>query len=133
MDVYAVTAPTERKPPAVKQPSEFGGSIFSSSGEFESPDPTRDPSSFEGMPKAFSLSALTSMSGEGTIEEFCKFLERSLDRPLLNETNLQGLFEFRLDQSPASTGDFLVRLREELGLAIEPAERNVQLLVFNPR
>jgi uncharacterized protein (TIGR03435 family) len=122
MNVYVVTAPSDRKPPMLKWPEEFGGTIWSIRTESANP----------GIPKTFSLSAVVDISGEGTVDDFCKSLERGLDRPLLNETNLQGLFEFRVNRGPASN-DFLVRLRDELGLAIEPAERNVQLLVFNRR
>jgi uncharacterized protein (TIGR03435 family) len=133
MDVYVVTALDDRRPPAVSGQPDSGGGFISISIGFESLARTGDPYDFEGMPKTFSLSAVTSISMEGTAEEFCKTLERSLDRPVVNETDLQGRFEFRVDRSATSNGDFLARLRDELGLIIEPAERDVQLLVFNPR
>jgi uncharacterized protein (TIGR03435 family) len=132
MDVYVVTAPDDRKPPAVSQLPE-GGGFGGFSIEVALPARTDDGSTLERLPKKVSLSALWNMSGEGSLEAFCDALERFLDRPVVNETNLQGQFEFRVAENPGANGDFLVRLRNELGLAIEPARRNLQLLVFNPR
>lgn len=129
MDVYVVTAPSDRKPPAVSP--EFGG-FNSFSIEVALPARTGDGSDLE-QPKKVSLSAISRISGEGSLEAFCKMLERFLDRPVLNETTLPGEFEFRPAANPSANGDFLVHLRDELGLAIEPAKRNVQLLLFNPR
>ena len=129
MDVYVVTAPTDREPPAVNEQSGFGfGSI-----EFESPAGTGDPLNLADKPRKFSISEVSSISVEGTVEEFCKTLERSLDRPVIDETHLQGQFAFRVERNSTGENDFLVRLREEFGLVIEPARRNVEVLVFNPR
>ena len=125
MDVYVVTAPGGRKPPAAGQQYEGGGiEMFSIE--------TALPADLE-RPKKVSLSALSNISGEGSLEAFCKILEHFLDRPVLNETTLSGQFEFRVAANPATDGDFLVRLRNDLGLAIEPTMRNVELLVFSPR
>jgi len=66
------------------------------------------------------------------VDDFCQALDRFLDRPVVNETNLQGEFTFRLDEGTAGKNDFLARLRDELGLAVEPERRNVDVLVFNP-
>jgi uncharacterized protein (TIGR03435 family) len=131
MDVYVVTAPGDRKPPASEEQSE-GGAIEGWSIEVALPARTGDGSGLQ-RPKKVSVSALSNISGEGSLEAFCKMLERFLDRPVVNETNLQGQFEFRVAANPTENGDFLSRLRNELGLAIEPAKRNVELLVFSPR
>jgi uncharacterized protein (TIGR03435 family) len=32
---------------------------------------------------------------EGTVDEFCHMLERDLDRPVIDETKLDGRFEFQ--------------------------------------
>lgn len=132
MDVYVVTAPGGRKPPAAGQQSE-GGGIEQFSIEVALPARTGDRSDLERLPKKVSLSALSNISGEGSLEAFCKMLERFLDRPVVNETSLPGQFEFRVPANPTANGDFLARLRNDLGLAIEPTRRNVELLVFSPR
>lgn len=135
MDVYVVTAPTDRKPPAVNEQSGFGenSSSFMGSIEFESPAGPGDPFNRAGKPRKFSIGEVSSISVEGTVAEFCKTLERSLDRPVIDETNLQGEFAFRVERNSTEKNDFLVRLRDGLGLVIEPARRNVEVLVFNPR
>ena len=84
------------------------------------------------MPKAFSVSAIRSISVEGTTDEFCHLMERKLDRPIVNETNLEGEFEFHVEPSPGKN-DFLNRLRDELGFVIAPAQRNIETLVFDLR
>jgi uncharacterized protein (TIGR03435 family) len=135
MDVYVVTAPTDRKPPAVKEQPGFGenNSSFMGSIEFESPAGTGDPFTRAGKPRKFSIGEVSSLSVEGTMRRFCRTLERSLDRPVIDETNLQGQFAFRVERNSTAKNDFLVRLRDGWGLVIEPARRNVEVLVFNPR
>jgi hypothetical protein len=59
-------------------------------------------------------------------------LEFSLDRPVVNETNLKGEFVFRIEDS-GSESNFQQRLREQLGLVITPAQREVETLVLAPR
>jgi uncharacterized protein (TIGR03435 family) len=132
MDVYVVTAPGGRKPPAAGQQSEGGGNEMFSI-EVALPARTGDGSDLEHLPKKVSLSALSNISGEGSLEAFCNVLEPFVDRPVINETSLPGQFEFRVPANATANGDFLARLRNDLGLAIEPARRNVELLVFSPR
>jgi uncharacterized protein (TIGR03435 family) len=84
------------------------------------------------MPNALSVSAIRSISVEGTTDEFCQLLERILDRPIVNETKLEGEFEFHVEPSPGKN-DFLDRLLNELGFVIAPAQRNIETLVFDLR
>ena len=84
------------------------------------------------MPKSFSVSAIRSISVEGTTDEFCHLMERKLDCPIVNETNLEGEFEFHVEPRPGKN-DFLDRLRDELGFVIAPAQRNIETLVFDLR
>ena len=132
MDVYVVTA-SDRKPPAVEKPEVEGGGFKHSSIGYQVPKAAGDPYDAAARPKAFSISAIASISAEGTADEFCRTLERVLDRPVINETNLQGEFAFHIGPSETEKNDFLTRLHDQLGLVIATAQRNVEILVFNPR
>jgi uncharacterized protein (TIGR03435 family) len=132
LGVYVVTAPN-RKPPAISAPpGESRASLKQSHIGLEVPSGARSPGDVATMPKALSVSAIRSISVEGTTDEFCQLLERILDRPIVNETNLDGEFEFHVEPSPGKN-DFLDRFRDELGFVIAPAQRNIETLVFDLR
>jgi uncharacterized protein (TIGR03435 family) len=129
VDVYVVTTVAGRRPPAVKAQSHDGmGSVQSSGFGFEF---VSDSDEVPTVMKPVSLGAMSSLSAEGSVDEFCHQLESALDRPVVNETNLQGAFEFRVESSEKN--DFLERLREKTGLVISPGQRNVEVLVFEGR
>jgi uncharacterized protein (TIGR03435 family) len=100
--------------------------------EFTS-DPGDNPAEVLGGIKPLSISALRGISLDGTADEFCGTLERILDRPVVNETNLEGDFEFRVERGEGSANDFLDRLRDQLGLIVTPARRNGEIIVFDFR
>lgn len=132
MDVYVVTA-SDREPPAIKaQPTE-GGTIYGTNIGFEAPENTGDPPEFAAVPRSFSITAVDSISMEGTTDGFCHLLESQLDRPVVNETHLKGEFAFQILPSQSAKNDFLDRLRDRLGLVITPTRRNVEILVFKVR
>lgn len=132
-DVYVLTA-SDKKPPAAASDSFAGGGGFSSStGWVEIGD---SGGLLEDRPH--SIDAMDSVSAEGTVDEFCHMLESDLDRPVINETKLDGRFEFHVRGGEAGPhelpkSDFVDRLREQLGLVIEPAQRNVETLVYRQR
>ena len=132
MDVYVVTA-TDRRPPTASVREEGGGFVKHSAIGLEAPDDLGDPYDFAALPKAVSISGIRGISVEGTADKFCQTLERRRDRPVVNETNLRGEYAFRVEASPSGRNDFLDRLHDELGLVIESSQRNVEILVFNPR
>jgi uncharacterized protein (TIGR03435 family) len=132
LGVYVVTAPNRKPPPISAPPVESGASLKLSHIGMEVPSGARSPGGVAAMPKAFSVSAIRSISVEGTTDEFCQLMERKLDRPIVNETNLEGEFEFHVEPSPGKN-DFLDRLRDELGFVIAPAQRNIETLVFDLR
>jgi len=134
MDVYVVTAP-DRKPPALEPgPADDRMTLLNNSHiAFEIPKVRGNRDGAAAMPKAFNISAISSMSAEGTTDEFCRLLERKLDRPIVNETNLEGEFVFHVEPTQTAKNDFLDRLRHQLGLIIAPAQRNVEILAFKPR
>lgn len=63
-----------------------------------------------------------------TIDDLCHCLEAHLDRPLIDETNIKGSFDFQVKD--AAAGDFIQRLRDQLGLVVTVAPRSVEMLVF---
>jgi uncharacterized protein (TIGR03435 family) len=133
VDAYVVTTAPDRKPPAVRPPANerMGGSMGTSTViEFGNAGGLDEP--LAGT-KPLSIGAIRSVSVDGTADEFCRTLEAELDRPVVNETNLQGEFEFRVEGSKGVRNDFLKNLRDQLGLVITPAQRNVEILVFEPR
>jgi uncharacterized protein (TIGR03435 family) len=121
VDVYVLTAP-DRKSVALKPQRDQGDGFSSVSVEFAT-----------DSPNGFSISAVTSISVRGTMDDFCKALERTVDRPVVNEANLKGQFELNVKPDEARKKDFPDRLRDQLGLVVEPDQRNTEILTFNPR
>ena len=124
-----VTA-SDGKPPALKTPDPPAeGTIFSASNiSFESRERV---SQLADLQKPMSIDALQAISMAGSMDEFCRLIEDGLDRPVVNETNLNGAFEFSVATSPGKN-DFLQRLRAQLGIAITTSQRTVEVLVIQP-
>jgi uncharacterized protein (TIGR03435 family) len=132
-DVYVVTAAQGRTPPLVNR-HVADNMAFGSSGSVEFTSSSGDnPAEVLGGIKPLSVSALSGISLDGTADKFCGTLEEIVDRPVVNETNLEGDFEFRVERGKGSANDFLERLRDQLGLIITPATRNVEIIVFDSR
>jgi uncharacterized protein (TIGR03435 family) len=130
VNVYVVTAVANHKPPAL-QPrlhEGMGGYSKSSVVGFETVGGLDE--ALEGM-KPLSINAIRSVSIDGSADEFCHMLEAQLDRPVVNETNLEGEFAFRVESTKGAANDFLKHLRDQLGLVITPAQRNIEALVFD--
>jgi uncharacterized protein (TIGR03435 family) len=128
VDVYVVSVLPDRKPPALEvTPNGMGGR--SSGIEFGSVDGAEEMPGVEPQ----SITAIRGVAIEGTADEFCHLLETVLDRPVVNETNLEGGFKLRVKSSEGQENNFQELLRDQLGLVITPAQRNVEMLVFDPR
>ena len=125
-DVYVVTTVPNHHPPQVKPDPHPGPyTMASSSGiEYESTGGPDEP---------LSIDALRGIAIQGTADEFCHQLEFQLDRPVINETNLQGEYKFNIKPFYEKKNDFPERLRDQLGLIITPSQRVVEILVFEPR
>jgi len=131
VDVYLVTSAPNRQPPPVPPSAQQRmGFIGSSSIQFQT---TGVPGETPDWTKPLSIDALRGLSLDGTVDQLCHHLEAQLDRPVVNETNLQGEFEFRINMTEAEKNDFVAHLRDQLGLIITPTQRNVELLLFEPR
>jgi uncharacterized protein (TIGR03435 family) len=132
-DVYVLTASDPKLPASARDPLE-GGAFSSSVGYI-------DVASLDDLveEKPHAIEAITGVSMGGfTVDEFCAMLERSLDRPLVNETKLDGRFDFRVPYIKSAPRelpkfDFVERLRSQLGLVIASAQRNVETVVYRLR
>ena len=129
-DVYVLTAPEPKLRAATSDQFASDGSI--STIEISGPDGlrVRSPHNIEGI--------TSMMLQDSTVDQFCKMLESDLDRPVVNETKLDGKFDFEVKDPaiPAQQrpkGDFVQRLRDQLGLVIAPAQRYVETTVYRLR
>ena len=127
VDVYVLTAPNG-KPPAHPDPNftGSGGSVaWGSAGNIDENG---------GMFWPAGINAVRSIDlDNGTIYEFCRMLEQGLDHPLINETHLDGRFDFHVRANEVQQNNFTERLRSQLNLVGTPAQRHVEMLVFAPR
>jgi uncharacterized protein (TIGR03435 family) len=131
-DVYVVTTANGKSPTPLAKPddaSSFVGASFSQV-EFQHPNAA---DSLDEFPAPVALAAIRGISLEGTLDEFCRTLEGALDRPVVNETNLKGEYEFSVKASKDGENDFLQRLRDQFNLSITPAQRRVEVVVLKPR
>jgi uncharacterized protein (TIGR03435 family) len=130
LDVYVVTAP-DGKPLAVKAPAEH--EIFSSKMSSFEYATSGGPEEEAVRSTPLNIGAIRSIRLDGTVDEFCHTLESELDRPMVNETNLQGEFVFDVENDEGAENTFLERLHDRTGLVITAAKRNVEILVFRAR
>jgi uncharacterized protein (TIGR03435 family) len=134
LEVYVVTAPNGTPPATTARQAagRMGGGFRSYSIAFE-PVGSADgmPS---GDPRPFPISAVRSISvTNATMDEFCHTLESNLDRPVVNETNLEGKYDFQVRTGRGQQNDFLERLQSQLNLVVAAAQRNIETLAFQPR
>ena len=74
-----------------------------------------------------------------SMEEFAKFLQWVLDRPVVDQTGLQGKYDFKLtwtkDLAPATDENaapgFFTAIQEQAGLKVEPSRAQVDVLVVD--
>ena len=134
-EVYVLTA-SEKTP----QPSKgFDPMAFFERGACEvvrGSEPDRDHS------KPMAIGNVGGIGFRGTVDKFSRLLEGGpsggLDRPVVNETGLEGEFIFSVSEptSPPPcdrpANDFVERLRNQLGLIVTIAQREIDTLVFTP-
>ena len=68
----------------------------------------------------------------GTIADFCRTLEDGLDRPVIDETNLTGRYDFQVARADSTREQFFQQLHDQFGLIVTPSQRNVTLLAVRP-
>ncbi len=59
-------------------------------------------------------------------------LEEGLNRPIVDETNMKGRYDLAVRGEAGAPEDFLQRLREQLGLVLTAARRDIEMLVVRP-
>jgi uncharacterized protein (TIGR03435 family) len=129
-DVYVVTASDRKPSPSTSDPFAGGGYTSSMGWTFTAAN-LDDPDGLE-PDTPHSIEAVTDIALDGaTVDGFCRMLEGDLDRPVFNETNLDGRFDFHVGESPQH--DFVERLRDQLGLIITPAQRSVETIAYHVR
>lgn len=130
VDVYVVTVDKQHGPPAVQTLPKGGGFIQSSGMGLMAAGGSDDG---RGHLKVHDIAAIRSLAFDGTADDFCNQLEASVGRPVVNETDLDGIFEINIGRPESEGNDFLKRLRDEAGLVITPGERNVEMLVVEAK
>ena len=128
LDVYVLTMP-EGTGPSLQQ-AEFGcGGFMGSSSIWRSMGDT--PPTEADIRKALASASLSSISGSGmSIPDACRGIERYSHLPIVDETGLEGDYNFQVDSDGKSNEAFLQALYEQLGIVATPAKREIQFLVL---
>ena len=136
-DVYVMTALKGKTPPAKTGPEALGGGFASSSG-FEFSLPAGTPPTPEAIERAMkellkhpeNVGFSDVSAGSMTADEFGKFLEPGLGRPVVDETSLDGVYDFEVHGSAKNTGEFFQMLRDQMGIVLTPATRNIEFVTL---
>jgi uncharacterized protein (TIGR03435 family) len=134
MDVYVVTAPYGPGP-KLRPADSMGGFISSFGTSFalpkgQQPTPETIEKAIEQQRASSGITMLDNISVSGaSIEDFCKVLEKGLDRKVVDETHLTGHYDFNVVRGDRTRDGFFDMLREQLGLAFTPEQRDVPMLV----
>lgn len=139
-DVYVMTA-LEGKTPKPKTGDEAmgGGSIGVTSQEWtlarqaDGSEPT--PEMIREALASLSLVAMIAqISAENTgMHDFRLALEEGLKRPIVDETNMEGTYDFKIHGQAKSVEEFLRMAREQLGLVLTPSRRSIDMLVVSAK
>lgn len=77
------------------------------------------------------------MSDEGQVTSqgtnlayFCRALEGSLEKIVINETNLKGLYDIALYWDPNNLNTIFSSIREQLGLELKIEKKSIEVMVF---
>jgi uncharacterized protein (TIGR03435 family) len=127
MDVYVLTAP-DGEGPDLREVG-FGGGGFMSSSSSEIPWTSADgkPPTTADFRKA--SASIRNISGSGQVADLCKMLERGLDRLVVDEAGLAGIYEFHAVNKGNNNEAFFQALRDGLGLVATPDKREVAMLI----
>jgi len=133
MDVYVLTAPNgpgtglHRHISSSRISNAVGLSMQNAPDEPEAPMDDMQQITFIGKDcSGVSSGAGISMTA-GTIAEFRRTLEPDMDRLLIDETGLEGTFDFQIG-GYANHGDLFKLMHDQLGIAVTPDKRKVTVL-----
>ena len=65
-----------------------------------------------------------------TLPFFCNALENELQKIVMDETHLKGLYEFDLYWNPDNPNSVISAVQEQLGLVLKTERRTIEVLVF---
>ena len=128
-----------RSTPAAKTDEESfdGGSIGWSGPEYVKIVPhDGTPPTIEMLREMSTLnlssSGIVNISADNsTMDSFRLALEQGLNCPILDETNLKGTYDIAV-HGAQSTDEFLRMLRDQSGIVLTRAQRDVEMLVVRP-
>jgi uncharacterized protein (TIGR03435 family) len=130
-DVYLLTTGPGGPGPALRRHRQSGeGGVGGGVGFVSAAFSTRHGEPFHDRTPRF----IDRFSAAGMpFEAICKSLEQLLGRPLVDETGLSGSYDVELTGDPQTVDSFIQSLREEAGLVITPATRDVPHLIVQRR
>jgi uncharacterized protein (TIGR03435 family) len=136
-EVYVMTALKGKTPPAKTGPDALGGGSSSASG-FEFSLPAGTPETKEAIDQAIkeflkrpeNIGFSEVSAGNMTADEFGTFLEKGFGRPVVNETGLEGVYDFEVHGPAKNTSEFFQNLRDQAGIVLTPATRNIEFVTL---
>lgn len=131
MDVYVLTAPNGPGAELHRHAAGRAGmaSLVSQSSEDSGSDDAGQITFFGKNCSGVSSGGIAASAG--TIGEFRRTLEPDLDRLLVDETNLNGSYDFKIGNY-ANENELFKLMHDELGIAVTPAQRKVTMLTVKP-
>jgi uncharacterized protein (TIGR03435 family) len=140
MNVYVMTALEGKTPPEKSEQSPGALMITVSHGPEEVelrsvlPWVQVTPEMVQKAHEGLSSSLITSIAARNvSLHQFRTALERGLGRPIVDETDLAGNYDFVIRGKPMTTEAFLQMLQDQLGLVLTPESRSIEMLVFRSR
>jgi uncharacterized protein (TIGR03435 family) len=110
-DVYVMTAPHGPSPAMKTRPSPSSGSISS----------------------GVTITTDSISSDNAAMEDISRMLEQHLQRTILDETGLAGRYEFEIKGIPRGNDAFLNALRDQLGLELTSAHREIEMIIVTAK
>jgi uncharacterized protein (TIGR03435 family) len=84
-----------------------------------------------GLPNQFGLVyGLT--APDSTPAQLCEELEFVMGRPVIDETGVNELYDFRVSARAGTLDALIAALREQCGLVVTPGRREVDVLAVKP-
>lgn len=91
---------------------------------------TEKPRNYEMIREMMATAPVSEMSAmDITMERFCSILEERLNRPVMDETSLKGSYDIAVSGIAGTNEDLFRKLREQSGIVVTPAQRNVEVVV----
>jgi uncharacterized protein (TIGR03435 family) len=135
VEAYVLTAPGGAGPGLHVLPETGGGGTVTwATADIEPTRSDDDARPVTDVAHIFTGASIQNISASGcTISRLCLVLEEALDRLFVDETHLEGRYDFEVRSDGQTTEDFLQALRDQLGLVVTPGRRDVSMLVVRRR